>query len=421
MKFLIPILTPLAIYTVLQQCFHTVNPWVKILALLILIFYFFYKKNIDEKFIDSLDKLSLLESKSKSKFKFRFRFRFRYFQNAIIAITLIIILLRIIQFGFRLNGDTTHIEDIATLNIKGINALFIEGKNPYSAEIDPYRVDIEYKDQQDNNKIKSKAVYYSGYKYMPLQLFFYAPFTLLFDLKGIYIANFIVYILIALICFFYLKKDSKDSKDSNESIVNGCMGVIAFLTTDFFFTLSFNKGTNDSLPTLFLLLSLIYCSSSERGKTKLSAVMLGISLLIKQFPGALLVLILTIQKKYRIVFLSMIILAIGVVPFLLSDFNSFMTQAIEFNLVRPVRETSIISYLPAMIGKLIPAFGIIIIVTLSIIGTINKESRLNIENGLALPTLTFIIFLITSKMTPTHYFVWVTPIIILWFFKIKRV
>ncbi|MBF0298502.1 MAG: DUF2029 domain-containing protein [Oligoflexia bacterium] len=423
---------PLIIYTIIQQCFHASNPFVRLLALAILVLYFFYKKSLDSKFIIAHNELS----------------KKQFFKKIIISIIILIISLRVIHFAYRLNGDTKHIEDVATLNFKAINVLFVDRKNPYSADIDPYPIPKEYK---IGEKTYEKSVYYAGYKYTPLQLFLYAPFTLLFDLKGIYVANFLVYILIALICFLYLKKSSfpadaspspststSTSTSTSALTSSAYLGVIAFLTTDFFFTLSFNKGTNDSMPTLFLLLSLIYLNSNESkesneknssskaksSKTKSaiaeSAIMLGLSLLVKQLPASLFVLIYLVQKKYRIILFALLVFALGVLPFLIADFNSFMTQAVEFNLIRPTRETSLLSYFPPLIRKIIPFLGIVVIIILSLIGR-KKSSELNLENGFALPSLALIIFLITSKMTPTHYFVWITPIIILWFFKIKRV
>lgn len=308
---------------------------------------------------------------------------------------ILLIIGRIVQIGYRLQKPLGFIEDLAVLNKDAIQAFFFQGENPYSVSIDPYTVVQE-----------GKLKVYSGFKYPPLQIFYYGPFVALLGLKGIYFGNFFIYLGIGFFIFFALRKIS---------FLHAAIGVIYYLSVDFFFTLAFNNGTNDFLPVLFLLLALnslrVNKQACERKGLFLTALYLAGAGLCKQLPAGLYFIWFFVQGKIKIVFWSSLILILGILPFCLWDGKSFYLNVLEFNLLRPVRETSILLYFPELWQKIIPLAGILFLAVLAWRG--RQRPLWNLENSWALPTWGGFIFLLTSKMTPSHYFVWVVPFWIL--------
>ncbi len=59
-----------------------------------------------------------------------------------------------------------------------------------------------------------------------------------------------------------------------------------------------NRGTNDFLPSLLMLLGLLALRRS-RGTT--SGVLLGLSLLAKQFPVGLMLYMMGLQKQFKVI------------------------------------------------------------------------------------------------------------------------
>ena len=110
-----------------------------------------------------------------------------------IAFIVLLGLFRFCQLISHLDMPDKRIEDIAVAYKNSVDVLFGEGKNPYSEVVDEYGV-------RDKN--------YSGLKYFPLQLLTYAPFLKTAGLKGIRVANGIIYFILWYVIFLYLKEKS---------------------------------------------------------------------------------------------------------------------------------------------------------------------------------------------------------------------
>lgn len=407
---------PLILYTITQLIFNTYNSWYRWAVLLLFIpFEFKWRKLLS-------NHPTLYHPPSTNNL---FQKKQQKWGKVLVILALILLLARLIHFGVRFSRPIESMEDVAYLNYNAIKSLLVAGHNPYQAAIDPYPVTRG-----------NKEVFYSGYKYPPLQIFYYAPFVQWTNLglKGLYVANLLAYLGIAILIFCYLRRFSWTS---------AALGMIAFLSTDFVFTLSFNKATND-LPATFLLLCSLLATefNNENGGNNrseniegrssgnnmrvttsitLSGVLLGLSLAFKQLPAGIIFYCFMLQGRWKILALAAATFAFIAVPFVIWDPLSIYRHIVEFVIVRPARETSWLLFLPTWAQLLVTLGGIMVI---SIISWRLKKSQNTPPSpnkcyNWGLPVWTLLIFLLTSKMSPTHYFVWLVPFTVLWFFTPK--
>ncbi len=309
-------------------------------------------------------------------------------KRALIVLAVLLTVARCFHVYHKIQKPINFIEDIAVLNRDAVKTMFMEGKNPYSEVINSY---VVVKNGVHKN--------YHGYKYPPLQIFYYAPFVYAFDLKGIYVGNFLMYLLAGFALFFFMRK---------YSVTHGLLALLLYLGTEYYFYLAFNNGTNDFVSSIFMLISIMLL---QRDRNKSSAIIFGLSLLAKQLPGGLIAIFLLLQKRYQMLLGASTIFLLGVLPFCIWDFTGIFENTIEFALTRPVRETSFLFLLPSFFHKAVPLLGICAVSILAYLG--NKHRYLNLKNGWNLIVLGVLIFLITAKMSPTHYFVWITSPFIL--------
>lgn len=171
-----------------------------------------------------------------------------------------------------------------------------------------------------------------------------------------------------------------------------------------------NRGTNDFLPSLLMLLGLL---ALRRSRDKTSGVLLGLSLLAKQFPGGLLLFMMGLQKKFKAIIVAALVMMLGLLPFIIWDAQALYENMIAFNLTRPVRESSILFVLPIFLQNILPLLGLGFIGVLAFLG--NRFNELNLKKSWFLPMSGMLLFLLSSKMTPYHYFVWLLPFLIFYF------
>ncbi len=359
------------VYVLIHKIYDAAHAlWPRLLLVPIFILLYVYKDKIDEKL-----KLASTNLKTETILK--------YF-------SLTLIVARLVQFIIRLTKPVTHLEDIAYLYYHSIKALFYEHVNPYTIAFDAYQVTTP----EGINKI------FTGLKYPPLQLFFYYPFVALFDLKGFYVAHFFYYTLTLWLLYKFLTHISK---------THAYLGIIWLLITDYFFTLSFNKATNDFLPTLLIL---IFSFVLFHQKKKFAGTILALSILSKQLPGLLFLYLAALQKQFKVVIYTTLIIALISLPFFIWDPHAYFSNLIEFPAIRPSRESSFLMYLPAHGQKLVQLLAIACISLLALLG--NRKKNWNLDHSFQLPFFSLLIFLVFSKMSPTNYFVWVTPLTLIW-------
>ncbi len=315
----------------------------------------------------------------------------KYFVTGIFILTLFMSILRTGNILYRVSTTPRFMEDIAHIHVQAITDIFYTRKNPYTSKIDPYPV---------QNRV------FDGFKYTPLQLFSYAPTVLLFGLKGIYVFHALIYCWLCFLIFHYLKK---------YSLLHAYFGVLFFLLSDHISVLSFNNGTNDLLPTFLLTASLMYLRNS---KNTASGLALGSSILAKQIPGGLFVLPAIIQETPRTALIALSIFALGCSPFFLWHPGAFFENVFIFSLLRPSRPSSLLCALPHNFSITLQILGLLAIPLLALFG--RKWPEWNMRQSFSLPVVGLFIFLITAKMSPIHYFLWITPLYVLWILEPKK-
>ncbi|MBT3982128.1 MAG: DUF2029 domain-containing protein [Bacteriovoracaceae bacterium] len=370
-----PFVIILAVYSVIMQITDTKTPVFRLSVLLIVGVYWYFKDRIDN---------SLLSYVNSEKTK-----------KILMILVILLSVARVAQTIYRIGKPRGFMEDQAALMKNSTEALVKRGENFYTVYVDPYGVTM-------NDGTEKR---FDGHKYTPLQNLIYGPWTLLFDLKGMYVGNIFSYVGIATTIFLILK---------SLSLVHGLFGLLIFLTTDFVYVLAFNNGTTDFYPTLFSLLSL---ASLQRGKENRAGILLGLSIACKQVPGAIFALYALIQKKYRVFLLASAVFWVVCLPFVIWDPQSFFRQIFEFPMVRPPGPLAMMYYLPEW-GKLI--FKIVGPLTISLAFLNRKDSTWLLQKGWALAAWGVYIFILFMKMSPTHYFVWTCPFIILWFLTPRK-
>lgn len=300
-----------------------------------------------------------------------------YASHRIIIIILIILsFLRAAQFVRKLAKEDIRTEDIAVVYHESIKALS-ERTNPYLLSLDPYP--LHY---------KKEGTYFDRPKYPPLQLFTYAPFVLPFGLKGIYLANMVVFLLLAWFLYHYFKPQNKHY-----------LALVMLVGGEFFFNKLFSKGVNDLLPAYLVLLSWFGITHSKK-----SGVWLGLSFAAKQLPAGIFGLWYLILKKWQNFFISVPIVLVLCIPFFISDLRAAIENLVLFNILRPVRETSLLLYLPEGFQSILGYLGMLTTIFLPLF----YKSRWG------LPFVGLTIFIMFSKMSPGNYFIWCFPFLILW-------
>ena len=294
----------------------------------------------------------------------------------IIILFVLVSLLRVGQFTRKILKAETRTEDIAVVYKKSIE-LMIKGENPYLNSIDPYP--LHYKDND---------TYFDRPKYTPLQIFTYAPFVYFLGLKGIYFGNLIVYILLGFFLFTYFRPTNKHY-----------LSLLLMVSGEFVFNKLFSKGVNDLLPAYLSLLSWTFITDKNK-----SGSLLGLSFLAKQLPAGIFGLWFLLLKQWKAFLISIPVVLVLTIPFFISDLNAAYENLILFNLIRPVRETSLLLYTPEAFQKIISYLGIITTIFLPLF----YKSRWG------LPFIGLTVFILTSKMSPGNYFVWAFPFLLMW-------
>ncbi len=111
--------------------------------------------------------------------------------------------------------------------------------------------------------------------------------------------------------------------------------------------------------------------------------------------------------------IATIVMIIGLLPFIFWDGQTLFENMVAFNLTRPVRESSILFALPHFWQSILPLLGLGLVSLLSLLG--NRFDELNLKKSWFLPMAGVFLFLLSSKMTPYHYFVWLLPFLIFYF------
>tara|TARA_Y100000590_G_scaffold470726_1_gene668640 strand:+ start:107710 stop:108855 length:1146 start_codon:yes stop_codon:yes gene_type:complete len=361
----------LTIFFVYHKTIDSLNPWWRLLILPIIWLVLTYRKQIDA----GIDQVI-------------------QYKKSLLIIKIVFFMLLAFRGGksiYNTYRPLKAIEDIAVVHKQAVEILFQKKENPYKHILfEQVPIIIEKDGKKDT---------YSGFIYTPLGMIYYAPFILWLGKKGMYAGNLIGYWGLFILSLLILSK-----KSSFHTYLGGSL----FLAVDYIFTKAFNRGTNDFLPALLMLLSIFYLS---RNKNKLSGIFLGLSLGFKQYPGAIISFIFLHNKKIITLSVASIVFAICILPFAINDFTSLYRQIFEVFLLAPMGNT-ILKDLPSHLTWPIPLFAVLGMSYLSY-----KRRLANDWSSYLIPFLLFIIF---TKSSFTTYFICIFPISIFFFLGIPE-
>ena len=317
-------------------------------------------------------------------------------------------------------GDySTHVRAVSDL---------IAGKNPYEWTIASYN-------NLENDPTNKGYAYFPGILYVNCFLYIFSLITsfsfnlssflfdpiFLFKLPGI-VSNLGVGIFL-LVYFYYIKKDKLAALFS-----------VSFWTFNFYFVLKNSLAGFDSVPVLFMLLSLYYLSKDDI----LSGFFFALSVLFKTFPVILFPLFLFRSKKPLKFLLAGFTTAFFFsIPFMRSwqDFWIYIQGALLVHGHRFVQGRPFLYYISyyysVELFRIIP-FGFyslssifsgwVLIGLNKFITTFKKITF--VKNKYAVAMLPFISFYTLTPVLNRTYLLWAVPVFLLGgynFFKRKKV
>ncbi len=368
MKYTIALISLFLIY---HKTIDALNPWWRLLIFPILALIVHNRTQID-------DELKKLFSRPK----------------LIKNLTIILVLLFSFRMGksiYNIARPLKAIEDISVVHEQAIDYLFVKKENPYNHilfELAPITI--------VRNGVSDT---YSGFIYTPLGIIYYAPFVHWLGRKGMYLGNFFAYWGVFILLVLTLKRYGQGYF---------LLGSLFFLSIDYVFTKSFNRGTNDFVPAFLMLLAILL---SDKNKRSLSGIVLGLCLGFKQYPGAILSFIFFLNKKFRVVIISSFVLAAVLLPFAINNFKTLYRQIFEVFLFAPIGNT-ILKDFPEFTRWPISLAAIIFMIYFSL----RKKCSTDWDKIL----IPFIIFIVFTKSSFTTYFICLFPISIFWFLNIPR-
>ncbi len=310
----------------------------------------------------------------------------RVFQRTILILFIALFSFRMGKSLYNIYRPLKAIEDIAVVHKKAVGLLFKEKENPYQH--------ILFEQAPITITRKGKTDTYSGFIYTPLGIIYYAPFILLLGKKGMYAGNFFGYwgLFITLLLLFRFEK--------TKMLLAGSL----FLAVDYVFTKAFNRGTNDFLPSLMMLLCLV-------GPKRMSGPFLGLSLGFKQYPGAILSFILLFKGRLKTLIIGGVVFLIVLLPFMIHDFHSLYRQIFEVFLFAPMGNTILWD---------VPKFLIWPISLTAVLGMSGLSWYYRKRDDWLGIFLVFLVFIIFTKSSFTTYFIAIFPISIVWLLEGKR-
>ena len=304
-----------------------------------------------------------------------------------LVLTLIIVM--IFQSLFFLEHFKSYPIDIGRTTELAARKFFFEGLNPYTAEVDPGHGD------------GSGFNYFNGYKYGPLTFIAYAPFTVFFKRRGIYISNFILNL--GSLVLIYLITRRVNPIDSHRI---GIRAAIMYASCYLIQFELFEMGVIDILPVFFLLFSLyMFLKNNDLWV----GIFLGLSLCARLIPAAFLFL-LFISSKWKPKFLVGFALPFFtlLLPFLVMSFKEFTANLIIFNLNRPGDNTSILYFIPHNLVTLWILLSLITLIGLYANWYRSKKNELDIFFYLFWVISLFLLF---NRILHRNYLIWVIPFI----------
>lgn len=283
---------------------------------------------------------------------------------------------------------SSYPNDVGEMTLLASELLWKSFGNPYTNRVveEPFRY---------------PGLFFQGYKFPPLNLFLYSPLALTLKVKGLYISNLLFHILTVI----YIYKISNHLNGIKRAY-HPAVPVILYLSSYLVLYELFRQGVNDILPTLLMLISIYYFL---KGSERRSALFLGASLCTKWLPGFMfgLLLVSQVKDKKRFVLYSAGIFALIVCPFLIWNYEGFISNTILIYALKPGDSTGFLFGMNEIAAKIILVWFALLFLVVALYYYVRKRNdRVSlIFFGAVLLTL----FLIPLKENHGNHQIWLIP------------
>jgi hypothetical protein len=243
----------------------------------------------------------------------------------------------------------------------------------------------------------------AGLKYAPVMLLGYYPLVVLLGRPGIYLTHLMLALGIGVLLVWRQRGRNTDASFSLQALVP--LAIVFGPTLLRFLTL--RHSDCDLIPTVLGVAGLVIL---ERGHPRAAAIVFGLSVGAKLFPGLLyLPLLLGAPKKAWLWALASIALAF--VPFLAWDPTGFLNNIFLFNLTRSGDSTALAGDLSQ------PAQLLLMAVYLAGLGALILRTYRRgwpASERLAYLVLAHIGLFLTARIFHNNYLIWLFPLYGLW-------
>lgn len=193
---------------------------------------------------------------------------------------------------------------------------FLSGKNPYRLSADLRSV------------LESGALYWEGYVYMPMMIFLYMPFGVIWHAQGVLATNLLLDLLVVILLCFIGRRI--------RSWATGFLAAFLYLTVLLIPYELYRTGSTDLAAVVPLLAALLLFGR----KPGWVGFFVGLSMATKLFPGILFALGLFSRSRWRSYVTGIIVGFAPFFAFLVASFSDVLTGTVAFNFVRPADPTS---------------------------------------------------------------------------------
>jgi len=240
-----------------------------------------------------------------------------------------------------------------------------------------------------------------GFKYGPMLLLNYWPFTNGFKEPGVLINHFVLFLTFSAVMALWLYKRS-------QSLFLTSMGLIPIFMPAHLRWNILTQGHSDLLPTF---LSIVFLILWVKKKDGLAAIILALGVAAKTFPG--LIYLPLLFRKPRSIYVFLISIGVLYLPFLFWDRIGLWNNLSYPFLTHDADSTSFRYFLPSWGAKLLPIifFGS----AFYLYQAIKNEWELN----KIMPYLLFthLAIFANGNMFHNNYLVWVLPVVSLFVFE----
>lgn len=272
--------------------------------------------------------------------------------------------------------------DVGETTLSAVLAV-AHGNNPYVMPIDMVAGGIVGDDL------------FHGYKYLPMMIVAYAPFCIVFGIRGIIVTNIILQAMAVGIVRSIAAQSGGRLAGLSAATLYLSLPVVAFQI--------FTRGVTDLAPVVALLLALRHADA----RPTIAGLMVGLSISTKLMPGLIMLPCAMPPRGGRGRYLCGVLLGLlPILPFAVAAPDAFAANILLFNLTRPIDDTSWLFGLSTVTVAIVRMAGAALLSGI-VIRVWCYPPRL--DERCALATLAIIIVFAVGPSMHHNYYIWFLP------------